>query len=68
MQDCPAGLETEEDDTMAEDANTTVETTQTESTPAATEQTAPAPQTYTAEEAVSYTHLCATTLPTPNRS
>lgn len=50
IQDCPAGLETEEDDTMAEDANATVETTQTENTPAVTEQTAPAPQTYTAEE------------------
>lgn len=37
---------------MAEDANTTVETTQTENTsaPAATEQTASAPQAYTAEE------------------
>ena len=35
---------------MAEDANATVETTQTENTPAATEPTAPAPQTYTAEE------------------
>ena len=35
---------------MAEDANATVETTQTENTPAATEPTAPTPQTYTAEE------------------
>ena len=37
---------------MAEDANTTVETTQAENTPApaAPEQAAPTPQTYTAEE------------------
>lgn len=36
-QDCPAGLETEGDGTMAEDVNTTVETTQMENRPAATE-------------------------------